>query len=124
MMASVSRAGMSCRRADAAPDKLRYSVRIAHTRNYCNYHTRTHRATFPWKISLQIQPQVGEKRKITHFDTEGFFRAGRDKDSGLRLLRGRIYSVKYRILRAYLIRHGKPHPGSFHFPRVSLLSCV
>ncbi|PYU67506.1 MAG: hypothetical protein DMG49_18570 [Acidobacteria bacterium] len=32
MMASVSRAGMSSRRADAAPDKLQHSVRNARTR--------------------------------------------------------------------------------------------
>src|SRR6266699_2554376 len=36
----------------------------AHTQNYCNYHTRSHRATFPWKIYRKIEPGAGAKLKI------------------------------------------------------------
>src|SRR2546430_8836051 len=63
MMASVSRAGMSSRRADAAPDTLEHCVRRAHTQSYCNYHTRTHRAMFRCKISREF-----ERRPAPHFD--------------------------------------------------------
>jgi len=72
MMASVSRAGMSSRRADAAPDKLEPAVRGARTQSYCNYHTRTHHAMFPWRNSRQIKRTVLPHSNFTLVTSVGF----------------------------------------------------
>src|SRR5229473_314112 len=93
MMASVSRAGMGSRRADAAPDHLQHSVRNARTRRAIVIITRA--------LSAQCSREkiLGEARwepgraKTARVGFQGVFHAERYKDSGSRQLREGIHSV-------------------------------
>src|SRR6266853_1375102 len=68
MMASVSRAGMSSRRADAAPDKIAIlHPKHAHTQNYCNYHTRPYCAIFTVETSIETRPLRAAQPDKAHF---------------------------------------------------------
>src|SRR3989442_10974445 len=92
MMASVSRAGMSSRRADAAPDTLQHSVRNARTRRaIVNTIGALIAQCSRERFREKIASRTARTLKFAIFAFLGLFRARWDKGSRLRRLRAPIY---------------------------------